>query len=456
MSVKEPSVMPFSLLNNQYDNLRSCIRCGLCLSVCPIYQETIAEEESPRGRIAIARALTEGHLGVTRDLLRHEYSCLMCEACTAICPAGVLMEPIQISLREEVDPHVRRSWLERLARRLAFDYAFARMRNLRFVYRLLRVSSRWGVRAFFRACGVLRLIRLAKAEALLPARLPEPLVPQGQVWEPANGRADSRVALFTGCVMSTVLADTTRATAHVLAVNGWQVVAAAGQECCGALHGHSSLPEGAQDLARRNIDAFEKLEVDAIVVNSAGCGAFLKHYDRLLEGDPAYRERAKLFSAKVKDVLELLGSRELNPDMEPLDYTVTYQEPCHLAHAQGVRQAPRKLLRAIPGLKLVEMEESSLCCGSAGLYNLSQAKMSQELLERKLHHALATGAQVIASANPGCLLQLGAGLRQRRSLVRAVHIVDLLAEAYQKVASNQISLDLQGRVENRHGSTGSP
>src|SRR5262249_8804084 len=251
------------------------------------------------------------------------------------------------------------------------------------------------------------------------------VVPRGQRWRPPDGTMPvRRVALFTGCIMSTAFAGTSEATARLLARRGCEVVAVEGQGCCGALHIHSGEVAGATRLARVSVAAFEPFEFDAIVVNSAGCGSTLKGYGHLLDG-----ERAAAFAGKVRDITEYLVALPEQPDMGDLPVTATLQEPCHLAHAQRITQAPRRLLRAIPGLKLREMRESALCCGSAGIYNVTHPEMAGRLLNRKLDNAAATQAEVIVTANPGCLLQLQAGERERGGAMRVVHIADLLDEA---------------------------
>lgn len=424
------------LLESQYDNMQACIRCGLCLSVCPTYQETFSEAESPRGRIAMAKALTEGHLGATEDLIQHEDSCLLCEACTHICPSGVRMEEIGLALRASLRgsaPGLRSGFGESLALR----YLLPRMGLFRFVSSLAASYQGGWLQGLARGSGILKLMGFTEAEALLPRMKPPFFVPEGQVWEPTAGEARGQVALFAGCIMSTAFAETDRATARVLAHNGFRVVVAAGQGCCGALHAHRGELEEARALARGNIGAFERGEFDAVIVNAAGCGAFLKGYGQLLRDDISYAQRASLFSQKVKDVTEFLASREFYPPSGSLDAVVTYQDPCHLLHAQGIGQAPRRLLTAIPGLKLVEMAEPALCCGSAGIYNITHPEMSKALMKRKIKNVLAAGAEIVVTANPGCMIQLEAGLREAEAdpdgpgrRVRVCHVVDLLDEAY--------------------------
>ncbi len=420
------------LLIAERRNLDSCIRCGLCLAVCPTYRLTAMEEESPRGRIAAARALGAGLVGLTPDIVAHQESCLLCEACTAVCPAGFRMEDMGIAVRQLVRREAPPSRIRRWALTLAFRGPLAHPRLLRLLSRLVWLYERSGAQRMLRATRLLRLLRLARIERLLPRMPSRFFVARGQRFRPTTESDGDPplVGLFAGCVMSVAFAETDRATARVLAANGYEAIAVAGQGCCGALQAHSGALDEARERARRTIRAFESEPLDAIVVNAAGCGSALKGYGRLLAGDPDYAERARAFSARVSDISEFLVGRPLNPNLGRLDLAVTYQEPCHLAHAQRLRDAPRTLLRSIPGLRLIEMRESDLCCGSAGVYNLTQGEMAEALLARKLENALATQAEVIATSNPGCHLQLMAGLRDRRSKVRVAHVVDLLDEAY--------------------------
>ena len=415
----------------EYDNALNCIRCGLCLSVCPTYQMTMAEEESPRGRIAMARAVAEGALPITEDFVEHSESCLLCEACTAICPAGVKMEPLGIAVREVINSRRPKPLRERLALRAGMDGLLGNMGRFRAACRLARLYQRSGLRALLRRSGLLKLLRLQAMESLLPEMPRRFVTPRGQVWAPPNGRpGERRVALFTGCIMSTAFAETTEATARLLARRGCEVVAVAGQGCCGALHLHGGAVEGARRLAITNVEAIQPDAFDAIIVNSAGCGSTLKGYGHLLGATD--HERATAFAGRVRDITQYLAELPGDVPAGETDLSVTYQEPCHLAHAQRVSQAPRRLLRSIPGLQLREMAESALCCGSAGIYNISHRAMAEGLLNRKLDNAAATAADVIVTANPGCLLQLRAGVRDRGETMRVCHIVDLLDEAERK------------------------
>jgi glycolate oxidase iron-sulfur subunit len=417
------------LLKGQYDNMQSCIRCGLCLSVCPTYQISFAEEEGPRGRIALARGLAEGHLSFSPDLLAHEQSCLLCEACTDICPAGFKMEQLGVPLRAAMVDAKPPKRSTRLLRSLVFGRLFANMSLFRQACGAGRFYQQVGLQWLLRKTGILRLLGLSRLEALLPQMDGHFFVPRGQTY-PAEGDRRSIAGVFAGCIMSTAFAEADRATARVLARNGIEAVACSAQQCCGALHLHNGDIEGARKLARANIQAFAAMGEAAIVVNAAGCGSTLKNYGHLLQNDAEYASSAASFADRVRDVTEFLAPLPVATANRSLELTVTLQEPCHLAHGQHIRSAPREILKAIPGVRLVEMDESDLCCGSAGVYNVSEPERSTALMRRKVDHALATDASVIVTANPGCQLQLQAGLRERGSSVRVQHIVELLDEAY--------------------------
>lgn len=417
-----------ALLQSEWLNMLSCIRCGQCLTSCPTYVLSMNEAEGPRGRIALMRGLVEGQLDLTPDLVQHEQSCLVCDACTAVCPAGVHMDPMQVVLRSAIAPSLPRSARARLAQAVGFGL-LADLGLLRLVVRALGALQRLGLPTLARRLGLLRLLGLDGAAAFLPEQVERRfVVPRGEVHAAEGTASPTRVSFFAGCVMSTALAGIDRATIRVLQRAGCDVVATAGQGCCGALHAHGGDLGRARTLFTRTIEAFEADGATPIVVNSAGCGAMLRDYGHHLRDEPDWRERAARFSTRVVDVTQFLAERAL-PMRRALPLAVTYQDPCHLAHAQRITQPPRQLLRAIPGLELREMAESTLCCGSAGVYNLTNPRESRQLQQRKLERALATGAEVIATANPGCLLQLRAGLRERVSAVRVAHVVELLDQA---------------------------
>ncbi|HUZ00916.1 MAG TPA: heterodisulfide reductase-related iron-sulfur binding cluster [Thermomicrobiaceae bacterium] len=410
--------------------IRSCVHCGLCLPSCPTYRLTLRERSSPRGRIWLMKQVSEGKFDILDPVFEEEmYLCLNCRACEAVCPSGVRYGEIVEASRAQIEAQRAVSPRVRLLRSLTFDVLFTDPRRFRLASRALRVYQRSPLPALARRSGLLRRFGLAEAHDLMPNVSDQFIVPKGQTVR-AEGPRRGRVALFTGCIMSTAYAEVHEATIRVLARNGYDVTLVGEQGCCGALHVHGGDPDGGRQLARRNVDAFENPYIDAVIVNAAGCGAQMKEYGHLLRDDPAYATRAVAFAARVKDVTEFLVERGLTAQPGPLPMTVTYQEPCHLAHAQRITRQPRDLLAAIPELRLVEMPESSLCCGSAGTYNLLQPDMSSRLLERKLTHALSTGAEVIVSANPGCMLQLTSGLRARGDCRPVVHLVELLDRAY--------------------------
>jgi glycolate oxidase iron-sulfur subunit len=412
------------------DVMRACVHCGFCLPACPTYRVTLRERSSPRGRIALIKSVHEGRLSIFDETFQEEMAlCLNCRACEAACPSGVKYGELLESARAQIEDVTKHPPQVRAARAAAFRGAFGSPRRFRALSSALKVYQRSGTQRFVRRSGMLDLFGLASKEAMLPAMSDRFLVPGREYW-PAQGTRRGTVALLAGCIMSTAYADVHRATARVLARNGYDVVVPDGQGCCGALGIHAGDLASGRDAARANIEAFDNPVFDAIIVNAAGCGAAMKEYGFLLRNDPAYAERAERFSARVKDATEFLAGVGLSASPGPLEMTVTYQDPCHLAHAQRVTQQPRDLLKSIPGLTLVEMAESSLCCGSAGVYNLFQPDMSSTLLSRKLDNAGKTGALTIVSANPGCMLQLAAGLRERGEDVEVVHIMSLLDRAY--------------------------
>jgi glycolate oxidase iron-sulfur subunit len=405
--------------------LRQCIHCGMCLEACPTYQITRLETESPRGRIHLMINMLEG--GPTSDTTRlHLDRCLACRACEVVCPSGVpyghLIEAARAVIAEEERP--RRGWLSARLRRFALD-VLADPRSLGRAAAVLGLYQRMGLQALVHATGAISLMphRLRRLESLYPPfarpryRAPAP---------PPAPRA--RVALLLGCVMRVAYGDVHTAAGRLLARQGIAVIDAPLQTCCGALHAHAGEREDARTLARRNIVAFEQANVDAIVVDAAGCGAQLKGYGALLADDDAWRARAAVFAAKVRDVSEYLAEIA-GERLGRLDLRATYQDPCHLAHAQGISKQPRDLLARVHGLDLVEMADADVCCGSAGSYNLTQPEYADRLLARKVDAIIATGANAVISANPGCMLQIEAGLRARGSRLPVFHVVEVLDRA---------------------------
>ncbi|MBP1685561.1 MAG: hypothetical protein H6Q33_1704 [Deltaproteobacteria bacterium] len=394
-----------------------CVHCGLCLSACPTYLELGTEMDSPRGRIYLMRAVHEGTLGMTPDVVRHLDLCLGCRACETACPSGVRYGELLEAARVVVDARHRRPLVDRW-RRTLISSIFPYPRRLRALLAPLLVLERF---------GILDIVRSANRWVALLPRL-DSWTPLAEV-TPAQGPERRRIGFVAGCVAQVVFAETNRATVRVLSRNGCTVITPPRQGCCGALSLHAGQQRAALDAARRNLDTFPG-DLDVIVVNAAGCGAMLKQYGQLLAGDRVYADRAKAFSAKVRDVTEFLAMLPITPPRGNLRTRVTYHDACHLAHGQGIREAPRQLLRQIPGLELVELPESDTCCGSAGSYNLTEPWMARHLAARKAAHILGTGATCVAAANPGCILQIRVALRDAGNAIPVLHPIELLDQAY--------------------------
>ena len=404
-------------------DLSKCVHCGLCLQHCPTYVETGLETESPRGRLHLMRALAEGRIGPTPNVIGHLDQCLQCRNCEAVCPSGVpygrIMETTRATLLESGQTPPQWS-----ARALFLREVIAKPSRLRLFASALRLYQGSGLRSLAE-----RIPGLRDRAALAPAISGRPYAKSGVLARP-QGKPTRRVGFLTGCIMPLAYGRVHRATVRVLARNGCQVIAPPAQACCGALHAHNGDLRTARQLARRNIEAFLAEDLDAIVVNSAGCGAAMKEYRELLPDD----SRSHRFSSLVKDIHEFLLELPLKPPTGRLDLEITVQDSCHLAHAQRLARAPREILALIPGLRVIDMRHPDRCCGSAGVYALTQPKMSLQLLDSKMSDVRATGAAVIATANPGCMAQLEAGLRRHGVSWRVAHVVELLDESYRAEA----------------------
>ena len=466
-----------------YSVVQQCMHCGLCLPTCPTYDATRLERNSPRGRIALMRAIADGELEATKTFGEEMYFCLGCLACMTACPAGVNYAELFEHARAEVEQSgALKSPRRDFIRAFALRWLFMDLKRLRLAGRALRLWQQLGLQTLIRRSGVLKLLpkRLRELEAVTPdiqrqfsADLIAPVTPA------IGGRKKFRVAMLTGCAQDLVFSDINCDTVEVLRRNGCEVITPSEQHCCGSIFAHNGEWALAQELARKNIAQFPPGQFDAIITNAGGCGSHLKHFSKLLADDPAYRDRAKVWDAKVKDIHEWLveiGIKRPQPIPSPLngergenaagqsntvsasiepshpspsiplpvegrgkpaieqrsDLVVTYHESCHLCHGQKITSEPRQLLRAVPNLKLVELPEANWCCGSAGVYNLVQPEMADDLLQRKLAHIQSTGAKIVATGNPGCLLQLINGAKQRGMKLRVVHPVTLLAGAYRR------------------------
>ena len=413
----------------QFD-LDRCVHCGLCLNACPTYRELGLEMDSPRGRIYQMVQVANG-AAISDSYREHIDLCLACRGCESACPSGVRYGRMVEDARAELEAHTRRGWFARKLRRLVFVHLLQSRGALSVAGTLLYLFEVSGLKALARGVGQLGLLgRLGDLQQLTPSAEPPFFFSQIGRTFPPEGERRHRVAFLAGCVANISFARLNEATVRVLQRNGCEVVVPEGQGCCGALHLHAGMRGEARKLARRNIDALLGGGFDAIITNAAGCGSTLKEYGELLEDLPEYAEKARQFSGLMRDVTEFLSSLELNPKLGPVDAVVTYQDSCHLAHGQHIRQSPRQLLGAIPGLTFREMHGADLCCGSAGIYNVVQNEMSMEILKHKMESVNATQAEIIATANPGCMLQLQAGVRQHGSGQRVMHVVEVLDLAY--------------------------
>jgi glycolate oxidase iron-sulfur subunit len=408
----------------QFD-LDRCVHCGLCLNACPTYRDLGLEMDSPRGRVYQMAQVAAG-APITESYIGHIDLCLACRGCETACPSGVPYGRMVEAARAEIETNRKRGLIARGVRSLVFGRLLQSRRALSIAGTMLYLFEASGMKFLARGIGSIGM--LGKLGALLdlsPAA--EPPFFFSHIGEnlPAHGKERYRVAFLAGCIANVAFARLNEATVRVLRKNGCRVDIPGRQGCCGALHLHSGLRADAEALARRNVEALTDGKYDAIITNAAGCGSTLKEYGELLQTDAA-----RGFASKVRDVTEFLASIDLNRDMGEVKATVTYQDSCHLAHGQRIRSAPRKLLTAIPGVTLREMRGADICCGSAGVYNVVQNEMSMRVLETKMEAVNAAGAEVVATANPGCMLQLQAGVRAHGKGQRVMHVVELLDEAY--------------------------
>ena len=427
-----PPAGPLTLHGQSVEGVDRCVHCGLCLAYCPTFSELGTEMDSPRGRIFLIKSLAEGRIGLTDSTVQHLDLCLGCRACETVCPSGVPYGQLIEAARAEIERQRPGGWARRVFRWINFSLLLPHPRVLSLAAAGLRFYQVSGLQRLVRASGLLRLLPgpLAAWEPLLPtlpaaadrAPLPERIA--------AEGPKRATVGLLTGCIQQVAFGPQNRATARVLAKNGVEVLAPRAQSCCGALHAHAGEHATALDLAKRTIEAFEATGVEWVVVNTSGCGAHMKAYGLLLAADPAWRERAERFALRVVDISEFLAREPLRGPLAPVRRTVTYHDPCHVAHGQKIRKEPRALLAQIPELAVVELREADWCCGSAGTYNLTQPEMAGRLQARKIANIEATKADAVVTSNPGCIIQIVQGLRAKGDAVEVLHIVELLDQAY--------------------------
>ena len=438
-----PVVTPLqTALSSETEKLLGCIHCGLCLPACPTYVQLGNENDSPRGRLYLMRAVAEGRLAPSSDTFtRHIDLCLGCRACETACPAGVNYGFLLESARHVASASKVESNVETRVLAWGLEHVFPYPQRLRAVFAVLRWLRDSTIVKLAKREGLVRSISRSADFALSlllstqPGRKPADDA-AAETGVSHEGKGDRDVVMLTGCVMDGLFRHVNDATARVLAVNGCNVIEVQDQVCCGALHAHAGDLETARGLARRNIDAFGSAGEAILIVNAAGCGSMLKEYGHLLEDDPAYASRAEQLSARVRDVSEFLVGSGIRRGME-VRARVTYDAPCHLYHAQRVQTAPQEVLASIPGLEYVPLEGMQDCCGGAGIYNLSEPEMSKRILSDKTEKVRATRADILVTANPGCHMQLGAGIAEANVNCRVAHVVELLDESYRRQGSGK-------------------
>ena len=411
-----------------WDLYATCVHCGLCLNHCPTYRVLGMEMDSPRGRIYQVLQVDSGRLPIGESFVTHIDRCLDCRACETACPSGVQYGHIVERARAQIEQHYRRPWPVRQLRNLFYRHVLGDPRRLACLAHSLRFYQRSGLQQMARSSGLLKLLRVAQLERLQPTIDERFFFDQiGKVF-PAEGERRARVALHAGCIANVAFSELNRATIRVLNRNGVEVWVPQGQNCCGALQAHAGYRDEARKLARQNITAMLDDRWDAIVTNAAGCGSTLKEYGDLL-GEDSDHTSAEKFAAKVKDVTEFLHQLGLRKPVKELNVKATYQDPCHLSHGQKIRLAPRELLRAV-GLQLEEMPHADQCCGSAGSYNITQNDLSMKILDEKMKDITCTSAELVVTANVGCMLQLRAGIVRAGRNLRVEHVIQVLDSCY--------------------------
>jgi len=403
----------------QWDDFARCVHCGLCLNHCPTYRLWGMEADSPRGRIRQMLLVDQGQLELGADFVKHIDQCLDCRACESACPSGVDYGKLVEATRAEIEDQFPRPAKERFLRNLVYRHLLPYPWRIALLARALRIYQRTPLRSLARNLGILRMLGVEERERLMPPVDDSFFFSQIGKTFPAVGKRRARVAFFGGCIAQVTFAKLNDATIRVLTANGCEVVVPPGQTCCGALPAHAGVRDVAQQLARQNMAVFLKESWDAIITNAAGCGSTLKEYTHLFPAASEEQALARAFQSKMRDVTEFLDALGLVAPLKKIKLRVTYQDSCHLAHGQRIREAPRNLILAVPGVELVEMMRADDCCGSAGVYNVTQTEASMGILDEKMQHVCSTRADAIITANPGCMLQLRAGIARAQENVAA-------------------------------------
>ena len=441
----QPGVDPSLLFSGpnapEESDLYKCVHCGFCLQACPTYIETGLETESPRGRIALMKAVNEGRIGITETVIRHWDLCIQCRACEVACPSGVPYGNLIEATMAQVADHRKQNIVQKGAADLSLKRIVPHQRRLQALMSLTKLYQRSGVQALLRNSGLLD--KLMPSMAALESSMPEVsstyFKAKGQTVA-AVGEKRARVAVLSGCIMPLINGPEMDAAVRVLARNGCEIVVPKGQVCCGAINSHVGDLDTARKLARRNIDVFTDAGVEYVVIASAGCGSRMKEYGHLLKDDSEYAERSHIFSYTVKDINEFLVELPFDPPTAALDYRVTYQDSCHLGNAQRITAAPRQILRSIQGVEFVELPNAGQCCGAGGTYTITERDFSLRVLNSKMDAFETTEADVLATANPGCLMQLQFGVQDRKLDAKVKYVTDLLDEAYRLEELNSENL----------------
>lgn len=412
--------------------LEKCIHCGMCLPTCPTYNITFDEKSSPRGRIRLIKSVLEGKLEITETFVREINFCLDCQACETACPAGVKYGQLLEATRVVIEDSKYNSKLKRFIKKFAFRKLIPYSNRLKFAARLLRLYEKSGLQNLFRKIKLLKIFskKLFEIEALSPKisdfffddKFSGTISPKGKV--------KHRIAFLSGCLMNVMFAEINQDTIEVLLENNCEIIIPEGQTCCGSMQAHNGDFEIAHSLAKKNIDIFSKYDFDFIVINSAGCGAFMKEYKHIFKDDPEYSEKAKNISNKVLDIMEYLNRFADFSNLPEYKKKVTYHEACHLVHTQKISDEPRNVIASIKGLEIIPLNEATWCCGSAGIYNIVNYEDSMIILDRKMKNIIETGAEIILTGNPGCIGQLRYGCKKYGLNSEVLHPITLINRVY--------------------------
>jgi len=415
-----------------YEQLIHCMHCGMCLPTCPTYEMTGLEKHSPRGRIRLIKAVADGEMPITQNFIDSIYFCLDCQACVTACPAGVKYGQLVEAARHHIEAEKIKKGEVPFIKKLALNWLFLDIKKLKFVGKLMRFYQVIGFEKIIQKTGLLKLVSKKMHElSFMAPKVPAAI--SNRLWngKPITEKKNIRVGIVTGCVQDVFFSDVNKETEYILKINGYDVITPRDQQCCGSVHGHNGDLKTAKMLAKNMIDTFEEQQVDYVVLNSAGCGSYMKEYHHLLADDADYAQRAKDFVTKVKDISEILTDHGWQPSEKSMNISVTYHEPCHLVHAQQISRQPRELITKIKGINFIELPESTWCCGSAGIYNITHHEDSMVLLKRKMDNISSTGAEYVVTGNPGCMIQLMYGKKKYNKQVKVIHPVSLLRMSYE-------------------------